>query len=122
VLEQICRNHEQYHHSSLSTLPQIKYREVFLHAEHGDKCAVYIRDRSLRVWASAVVSSIHAYDPEVVVLGGGIMGAADSILPVMTEYVRRHAWTPWGEVVLRRASLGNEAPLFAAQSLFSEKQ
>ncbi len=122
VLGEICRNHAQYVGSSLSTLPQIKFKDVFLHAEQGDRCAKAIRDRSLKVWASAVVSSIHAYDPEVVVLGGGIMGSADSILPVITEYVGRHTWTPWGQVVLRQASLGNEAPLFAAEALFNEKQ
>ena len=122
VLEEICRKHAQYLGSSLSTLPEIKFKDVFLHAAQGDHCAKSIRDRSLKVWAAAVVSSIHAYDPEVVVLGGGVMGAAYSILPVITEYVRRHAWTPWGQVVLCHASLGNEAALFAAEALFSEKQ
>jgi predicted NBD/HSP70 family sugar kinase len=41
----------------------------------------------LNVWTVNAVALIHAYDPEVVVFGGGVMQSADVILPFVEEYV-----------------------------------
>jgi len=57
-----------------------------------------------------IVNVIHAYGPDVVVLGGGVMQSADVILPPLTEQVHRMAWTmPRKKVRLRAAVLGNKA-------------
>lgn len=57
-----------------------------------------------------IVNVIHAYGPDVVVIGGGVMQSADVILPPLTEAVHRMAWTvPRRKVVLRAATLGNRA-------------
>ena len=58
--------------SSLRPLKKIGFRELFDHAEDGDAVAAAVRDRCLHVWAANVVSLAHAYDPEIVVLGGGV--------------------------------------------------
>ena len=119
VIDGICRQHPQYEGSALVDLQHVRFKDVFAYADAGDECARSIRERSLRVWAAAAVSWIHAYDPEVIVFGGGVMSAAEDILPAITEYVDRHAWTPWGKVTLRNAALGNEASLFAGPALFN---
>jgi len=54
------------------------------------------------------------YDPEVIVMGGGVMKSADVIIPYVQEYVSNHAWTPWGKVQIRAAELGNHAGLLGA--------
>jgi len=60
--------------------------------------------------AIGVVNVIHAYNPDLVVIGGGVMESADFILPSLHEQVNRRAWTfPRGKVDLRAASLGNKA-------------
>jgi glucokinase len=119
VLDGLCREHPQFAGSALAHLEHVTFKDVFAHADGGDPCAKSIRDRSLRVWAAAAVSWIHAYDPEVIIFGGGVMSAADSILPAISAYVDRHAWTPWGKVRLRKGALGNDAPLFAGAALFN---
>jgi glucokinase len=73
-----------------------------------------ICDRCLRVWGTAIVALIHAYDPELIVVGGGVMKSADRILPFLQSYVDRHAWTPWGKVKVCNAELGNNAALLGA--------
>ena len=122
VLDGICRDHPQYAGSALADLEHVTFKDVFSHADAGDRCARSIRERSLQVWAASAVSWIHAYDPEVIIFGGGIMSAAETILPAVSAYVERHAWTPWGKVILRKAALGNEASLFAGLALFNGYQ
>jgi glucokinase len=120
VLDSICREHPKYPASSLRDLERLTFKDIFFHADAGDICARDVRERCVQVWAAATVSWIHAYDPEVIVFGGGVMSAAAAILPSIKTYVDRHAWTPWGKVELRKAVLGNEASLFAGPALLGE--
>jgi glucokinase len=107
--------------SALSKYPAIGFKELFLEAAHGDSLAVAIRDRCLHIWAADAVGLVHAYDPEIIVMGGGAMKSAAAILPYIEAYVHRHAWTPWGKVHLRAAELGTEAALLGAVPLLSEQ-
>jgi glucokinase len=107
--------------SSLRKLATLNYAAVFKHAAAGDTCAQKLRDHSLRVWSTLAVNLIHAYDPEIVILGGGIMASADVILPAISEYVRRHAHTPWGKVRVVMSELGDTAALVASEWLLREQ-
>jgi glucokinase len=98
----------------------VDYASLFRAAKAGDTLALEIREQSLQVWSALVVSLIHAYDPERVILGGGVMGSAEEILPAISHHVRRHAWTPWGTVEVAAAELGNDAGLIGITSLASE--
>lgn len=95
----------------------LDYRAVFDCAARGDGLAVELRNHALGVWAGAVVNLIHAYDPERVVIGGGIMNSGPMILEHIRAHVDRHAWTPWGKVTVVSAELGNDAGLFGAAAL-----
>jgi glucokinase len=107
--------------SSLRNLATLNYSAVFTHAAAGDRCALKLREHSLRVWAVVAVNLIHAYDPEIVILGGGIMASADVILPAVSDYVRRHAHTPWGKVRVVTGELGGTAALVAGEWLLKEQ-
>ena len=107
--------------SSLRQSATLNYALVFKHAAAGDPCAVLLRDHSLRVWSTLAVNLIHAYDPERVILGGGIMASADVILPWVRDYVRRHAHTPWGQVEVVASQLGDQAALVAGEWLLQEQ-
>ena len=65
---------------------------------------------------------IHAYDPEVAVIGGGIMRSGKIILPALRRHVSKHAWTPWGKVKIKPAALGNDAGMLGIASLFQEEK
>ncbi len=105
--------------SALSKREKVDFRSVFELAAAGDQVALEIRDYCLQVWATAAVGLIHAYDPELIVIGGGVMRSADVILPRIQQYVNEHAWTPWGKVKIVAAELGNHAGLFGAEPLLS---
>ncbi len=79
-----------------------------------------IRARVLRGWGAAVVNLVHAYDPEIVILGGGAMGSADKILPAVRDYVGAHAWrsTAASPLEIVPADLGETAALVGLASQF----
>lgn len=120
ALPAICREHPAYEASPLAKLPKIGFAELVRTAGEGDDCASDIFARCVDVWSAGVVSLIHAYDPEVVVMGGGVMSAAGRILPAISEYVQRRAWTPWGQVQVRGAALGDTAALLGALPLLED--
>jgi len=105
--------------SELSKAEKINFQTLFELADAGDQVASAIRDYCLSVWATGAVGLIHAYDPEKVVLGGGVMRSAGRILPYIQAYVNQHAWTPWGKVQVVAAQLGNDAGLFGAAPLLA---
>ncbi len=108
--------------SGLSKYSNIGFKELFNEAEYGDQVALAIRDRCLQVWAADAVGLVHAYDPELIVIGGGVMESADVIIPAIESHVQKHSWTPWGKVQVKRAELGNNAALVGAVPLLSESR
>ena len=120
-LSEIARGDHGFSDSRLATEPRLDYASVFHHAATGDACAVKLRDHSLLVWSTIVVNLIHAYDPEIVVIGGGVMASAEIILPAIREYVGRHAHTPWGQVRIVAGELGDNAALVPGEWLLREQ-
>ncbi len=120
-LSDVAVNLPEWDHSSLRHPATLNYAFVFQHAAEGDPCAVKLRDHSLLVWSTLAVNLIHAYDPERVILGGGIMASGDTILPWVRDYVSRHANTPWGKVQVVASELGDRAALIAGEWLLQEQ-
>ena len=117
ALPAICREWPGFESSSLARENVIDFAVLFRHAKAGDRVACEVRDRCLRVWSSCAVSMAHAYSPEVIALGGGVMESASEILPVIEPWVHEHVWSPWGLVQVRRAKLGEKAALLGAVPL-----
>ena len=119
ALPLIAKEWPGFAQSRLAKEPEVNFRAVFTLAEQGDAVAKGIRDRCTEVWAAGAVGLVHAYDPEVIVIGGGVMRSADAIIPVVQERVVKYAWTPWGQVKVKAAQLGNHAGLLGAVPLLS---
>jgi len=120
ALPMIVQEWPGFEKSALAAEKEITFRAVFELANAGDAVAVGVRDRCIRVWAAGAVGLVHAYDPEVIIIGGGVMKSADVIIPAVQDYVAKHSWTPWGTVKVKAAELGNHAGLFGAVPLLSE--
>ncbi|RLD21389.1 MAG: ROK family protein [Bacteroidetes bacterium] len=96
VLESKCQSHPLFNQSTLSSLETINYRAVFDHADTGDRLSIEIRDHSISVWAAGIVNLVHAFDPNVVIIGGGVMRRGQLILPLLQAHVDQHTWPPAG--------------------------
>ena len=113
-LPDVCHAHPGFSQSSLATETHITFEKLFRHFAQGDRVAQDVTNRCLRVWAANIVGLIHAYDPELVIVGGGVMKSVTHILPFLQAYVQNHAWTPWGKVRVRVSELDNNAALLGA--------
>lgn len=117
----LATTHAGFLESPLSNEPHLDFAAVFKNAAAGDGCAMALRDHNLLVWSSLAVSLVHAYDPELLIFGGGIMASADVILPALKKYIGRHAHTPWGQVRVEASAIGDQAALVAAEWLLEEQ-
>jgi glucokinase len=120
-LREIAANLPELNRSPLRDAVALDYQLVFKHAAVGDPCALRLREHSVLVWSVLAVNLIHAYDPEALILGGGIMASADAILPAIRSYVSRHAHSPWGKVRVVASELGDAAALVAGEWLLREQ-
>jgi glucokinase len=67
-------------------------------------------NRFIEQLSVGIVNVIHAYGPDTIVIGGGVMNSSDLILPALTELVNKRAWTyPRGKVKIKASSLGSTA-------------
>ena len=121
ALPDVCRTWPGFDKSALVQEDKLDFETLFDCADRGDRVADQIRDRCVNVWSACALSLVHAYDPELLVVGGGVMKNSYPILKLMQEHVNSYAWTPWGKVRLVEASLGDEAALFGAVPLFQIK-
>lgn len=115
----IARDWPGFAESRLAHADGINFRNLFRLAAEGDRVSTELRDRCLKVWASGTVGLVHAYGPERVIIGGGVMRSADAILPYIQNYVRDYSWTPSGTVPVVAATLGNDAGLLGAVPLLT---
>jgi glucokinase len=97
-------------------------QRIFGLAASGNPIAAQVVRRFSLVLGTGVVTMIHAYDPDVVVLGGGISRASAQFLPAVRAFVSEHAWTqPRGRVQVVRSDLGDAAALIGIATLIQDR-
>jgi len=96
-------------HSSLQDFEDA-LPEFFKHVQLGEEDFLKIFNEFIDDLSIGIVNAIHAYGPDVVVLGGGVMNSAEIILPPLIKLVHKRAWTvPKNKVEIRKSLLGNNA-------------
>jgi glucokinase len=108
--------------SQLAQETRLDFLGLFNSAEKGDPVAKEIRARCIKLWGACALSLVHAYDPELLVLGGGVMRNSFPVLEAVQKHLDRYAWTPWGKVRVVTAQLGSNAALLGAVPLLEEQQ
>ena len=88
----------------------------------GDRLAGQVWEETIRYLAAGVVSAVHAFNPQVVVIGGGIGAAGDILFPPLRRLVAE-----WGMRYLTEgvpvvpAALGRKAGVIGAGILARER-
>ena len=72
---------------------------IFSAAAEGDECARYVVDRALEYLGAALVSLMHTFDPEIVILGGNIAAAGPQLIAPIQDKVARRTKTLLGREV-----------------------
>src|SRR4051794_37558104 len=120
TLPEIAQAQEGFAQSALAHEKQIDFEALFRLADASDSVALRLRTRCLDYWSALVVTLIHAFDPERVVIGGGVMRSADVILPHVQKFAEANTWTPWGRVQIAPAALGVHASLLGMSVAFDQ--
>ncbi len=96
-------------------------RDLLAAVAAGDAEAQALWQYSLKALAICIASLINAFDPQTVILGGGIANAWDAIQPSLDHYLDAYEWRPNGErVSIQHASLGEWAGCYGAVAYAAE--
>jgi glucokinase len=74
---------------------------IFRAAAEGDESARHVLDRAFEYLAAAIVSFLHIFDPEILILGGNIAAAGPQLLIAIQDKVARRT----------KILLGREVPI-----------
>ena len=121
VLARIAAKHPEFATSALRQRDKIDYSAVFDLARQGDPCALALKTESIAVWAQMIVNLIHAYDPEKIILGGGVMAGAADFFDALKAAIFAHAHMPWGRVDVVAGSLGSSAALLGLDAFARQR-
>ena len=115
-----AESHPLHAQSALIKAVPLGYKALFEAAQCGDPLALEIREHSLRAWAACAVSMVNNFDPELVIIGGGVAADAAIIIPHIADSIRNHAWAQW-DVPVVAAQLGNNAGVLGIAYLAGER-
>jgi glucokinase len=99
-------------------LSQVSAQLVSKAAAKGDPLARDIMEETARYLALGISNVMNVLNPDVVVLGGGVMGAGDQLLQPTREFVRELTFeSQWRDVKIVPAALGTKAGMVGAAGI-----
>jgi len=107
--------------SKLALEATLDFECLFKLAKENDALAVKIKNECLTIWSATFINLIHAYDPEIVVLSGGVLNSKDDIITPIQKQVDKYAWCPWGNVKVKASALINKAAILGVTYCLENK-
>jgi glucokinase len=105
-------------HSTLASVPEITAAVVAEEAGAGDRLATEIWRGTTDLLGSAIVGLVNLFEPEMVVLGGGVTRTGEQLLGPVRDRVRGMAMRPAGTTVqIGLASLGERVGVVGAAAV-----
>lgn len=104
--------------TSLKNYENVTAKEVFKEAANGDRVAKNILNTSLTYLGIAVANTITNFDPEKVVVGGGVVNGGDIVLDTIRNVVEERCMAAFVEnCTIEKAILGGKAGVLGAAAL-----
>ncbi|MBR7116940.1 MAG: ROK family protein [Clostridia bacterium] len=99
--------------------PKISARTAFNCAKAGDTEAKHVVDEYIFYLATGIANVINVFQPEIVLIGGGVCGEGEYLTRPLTELVNSEQYTRDQRVKTKilTASLGNDAGIIGAAAL-----
>ena len=120
ALPALAAAHPRLAASRLAAVPQLEFMHLFAEAAAGDALAQELVQHCLHAWGVAAVNMVHAYDPELLLVGGGIMQQQALVLPALQAHLDRYAWTGPGAVRVAAAEQVEYAALLGLDYLLTQ--
>ena len=106
--------------SPLKVEPTVDFKCLKRYYDQQDPLAIAIFEECCAYWANCLIAMVYAYDPEVVVLSGGVVRWGADLTDHVTRLVRERAWTPWGDLQFRMAENPEQSVLLGLHALCLE--
>ncbi len=120
ALPELVKSDPLFSTSRLSGEPVIDFKAVFTLAAKGDELSLKISDHCMRAWAAGITNLIYAFDPELVIMGGGILKSKKLIIPFIQRKIDALAWIPAGSIKLLSAKHIQHAGILGMAYLASQ--
>ena len=102
-------------HAWVERVGHISGRTAFECAAAGDAASIMVRDNYIRYIAEGIVSVVNIFQPEILVIGGGISKEGDVILKPLKEFVYKYDFNKFmPKTDIRIAKLFNDAGIVGA--------
>jgi glucokinase len=103
-------------------LPYATAEEVAATARAGDAPAVAVWDETVEALACGLTSIVNLFEPELVVVGGGVARAGEQLLGPARAWVLEHAMGPAGGAVrIVAAALGDQVGVVGAAAIVYDR-
>ncbi len=98
---------------------EITAKHVYEQAIQGNQACREILIESADYLAIGLINYIHTVNPQVIVLGGGVMGSADILMPIIKNHLKERVLIheAWENLVLTVGRVGEDATLLGAAAL-----
>ena len=104
--------------TTLKNYEDVTAKEVFKEAANGDRVAKNILETSLTYLGIAVANTITNFDPEKVVIGGGVVNGGDIVIETIRNVVEERCMAAFVEnCTIEKAILGGKAGVLGAAAL-----
>ncbi len=106
--------------SSLAAAAPLDARAVFAAAAAGDRLALSLVAEEADILGVGMVSLLHLYSPQRIIVGGGLANSFDLLLPGIMARIASDAMPAFRDVPVVRAALGGNSGLVGAAALAFE--
>ncbi len=99
--------------------------DVGMAAKAGDALAIKLIERAGRMMGLGIVSLLHTFNPQIIVIGGGVAeGTGDLLLRPMRAAIEQYAIdrSYWESLIIMPAALGENVSLIGAAELVRHEQ
>jgi glucokinase len=99
----------------------VNAKTAFDAAKLDDKTAKKVVEDFIMYLGEGITNIINAFQPEVIVLGGGISNEGEYLLSPLREFIDEHRYTKkeTPSAIIKKAELGNDAGIIGAAFLKS---
>lgn len=120
TLAQLAKSQPDFTESRLAEVENLDFQRLIELADCDDACSKRLLEHCLSVWSVVATNLVLAYDPAMLILGGGILRRQEMILPAITERLRRPVANVCPDLEIVAGTLEDKAALYGCQHLCQE--
>ena len=116
VAREILKEHDEYAGELRNKDPDsITSYDVFTAYEYRDPVAVKVIEICVEIWGMVVANLVSLFNPEKIIMGGGVFGPAVSLIPAIREEAKKWAQpVSINQVAIEPSALSGDAGVYGA--------